>query len=329
MKKFLYCLFLIAYCSLQLSAQQTLSSKEMIGITPALPINMELPEPVKKILEHKLVQIATQNGFGSVSGEIALTADVITTDKQMTGTVPAQHILNIEVSFYILNLAEGVVIDETAVNLRGIDKSEKRAFIQAINRINPRSPAIRNFMNQSRKKIIDYYTTRTPALLVKAQSLAERGEYDEALSVLSAIPEGIDEYPAVADQMIAFYTKRMEKNAAAALQQAKAKIAIHDYEGALNDLAQIDPGTSSFTAATQLIESIKKSINEEEKAALEQEMKELEAERIAQQKAKEDAVELEKLRIDAARKIGEAYTEAQAKESITSQIAKWFADKNK
>lgn len=326
MRNFLFCIAILCYSTFYSQGQDVLSAKDMVAVTPVVPEGLDLPDYAKKALGHKLTQIATQNGFGSISGEIALTANVITTDKQVTGTVPAQYVVSLEVSLIIVNVLEGTIINEIAVQLKGIDKSENRAIIMAFNNLNPRSPAIRNFMNQCRKKIIDYYTTRIPALTAKAKSLTERGEYEEALAVLASIPESVDAYPAIADQMVAIYLKKIDKEGAAFLQNAKAKLAQQDAEGALDELIRIDPSSNHFTKAAEMIETIKQKADEKEKAELEQQMQQLEAEQAAQKKAREDEVMLEKLRIEAAKKAGENYTKTSTSD-MEKQVSKWFMER--
>lgn len=328
MRKFLYGIAILLLCSFYSQGQEVLSAKEMVAVTPVVPDGLDLPDYAKKALEHKLIQITTQNGFGSISGEIALTANVITTDKQVTGTIPAQYVVSLEVSLIVVNVLEGTIINEIAVPLKGIDKAENRAITMAFNNLNPRSPAIRNFMNQCRKKIIDYYTTRIPALTAKAKSLADRTEYDQALAVLASVPESVDEYPAIADQMVAIYMKKIDKDGTAFLQNAKAKLAQHDLEGALNELIRIDPSSNCFTKATEMIDAIKQKADEKEKAELEREMQQLEAEKEAQQKAQENQVMLEKLRIEAAKKAGENYTRTSSSD-MEKQVSKWFLERFK
>ncbi len=328
MRKFLYGIAILLLCSFYSQGQEVLSAKEMVAVTPVVPDGLDLPDYAKKALEHKLIQITTQNGFGSISGEIALTANVITTDKQVTGTIPAQYVVSLEVSLIVVNVLEGTIINEIAVPLKGIDKAENRAITMAFNNLNPRSPAIRNFMNQCRKKIIDYYTTRIPALTAKAKSLADRTEYDQALAVLASVPESVDEYPAIADQMVAIYMKKIDKDGTAFLQNAKAKLAQHDLEGALNELTRIDPSSNCFAKATEMIDAIKQEADEKEKAELEREMQQLEAEKEAQQKAQENQVMLEKLRIEAAKKAGENYTRTSSSD-MEKQVSKWFLERFK
>lgn len=330
MKNAVYCILILCYFTIGASAQQTLSSKDMVALTPAIATGLDLPDYAKKVLSQKMIQIVTQNGFGSSSGEIVLTANVAITDKQVTGTVPAQYIISMEVSLYVLNVLEGVVIDETSVTLKGIDKAENRAMVQAINSLNPKSPAIRNFMNQSRSKIIDYYTTRIPALVAKAKSLADRAEYEEALAVLSYIPESVDEYPAIADQMVKIYLKKADKDAQALIQEANAQLAVKDYPRALNALIAVDPSSAHFGTATKMINSITQTINAEQKAAMEAQLKQIEADKEARQKAQDDAVMLEKQRIEASKKAAENYNKSTSTtDALNEMVSKWFLGKFK
>lgn len=317
-------------CATTMFAQQQLTSKDMIGITPVVPYTMDLSPEVQKVLGQKLLQMVTQNGFGSFSGQFVLTSNVIVVDKQVTATVPAQFVVSLEVSVYLLNIAEMVIVDETSFEVKGIDKLENKAMIQAVNRINSRSPNVRTFMDQCRVKIVDYYKARIPALLAKAQSLSARDQYEEALSVLSVIPESVDEYPAIAEQMVVLYTKALDKEAAAQIQEAKAKMAIRDYEGAMDNLVSVDPSSTRFPEASKLIASIKQTIDAKEQAELAEKMKQYEMEMDAQQKRHDDAVALEKQRIDAAKQIGVAYSQAAAKEeSADAKVGKWFMGKFK
>lgn len=317
MKRFLICLLLLGGM-LQAHAQQTLSSEAMLGITPSLPSKMNIPEQARQVLLQKLRQIATQNGFGSFSGEFVLTANPILVDKMVSGGVPPQTLVELDISIYLVNIQEGIIVDEIGVSYKGMDKVEAKAFIRAIQNLNPRSPVIRTFMKSCREKITTYYTTRIPALLAKAKSLTERSLYREALATLSVIPETVNEYPAIADQMVTIYLKEIDKEAASILQEVKAALAIKDYEEALDLLVMIDPSSSRFTEASKIIDSIKEQLEAKELAKLE-----------AQQRAYDDKIMLEKMRLEAARKMGNTYAQETDAASVDEKLSNWFLGKFK
>lgn len=330
MKKILFFIGILCCCNWNGFGQQLLSSKEMVAITPAVSSELALPEYARKSLYQKLIQVVTQNGFGGTSGDLFLTANVIVTDKQVAATVPAQFVVSLEVSLYLLNLQEKVILAEMALPLKGIDKIEDRAIAQAINNMNPRNPTVRNFMSQCRTEVVDYYTTRIPALLAKARSLADRTDYAGALAVLAAVPESVDEYPAVADLMVSIYVQKIDKEAAAALQEASAQMAARDYIAALNALLAVDASSTHFGKAAKMIESVKQQLDAEAKAAAEAELAKYEAEMAARQKAHDDEVMLEKMRIEAAREEAVARKQSVAdSEMVDKLLATWFLEKFK
>lgn len=325
----LKCIFaFILLCTLSINVySQQLSSQEMVAITPMISDALELPDNAKKSLANKLTQMAVQNGFGSISGEFVLTANTVILNKQVTATAPPKYVVDLETSFFIVNVLEGTIVGETSVTTQGLDGQEHKAIIQAINQIKPKSPAIRKFMEESRAKIIEYYNTRIPALISKATSLADRHQYKEALTVLAAIPESVDQYSAVAEQMTSIYIKMLDRDATETIQKAKSKIALKDYEAALDELVKVDPSSSKSKEAYALIESIKKSIDEKEKAEMEERMQRYEDSKEAALRAYDDKVMLEKMRIESAQKVG--VENAKNQSSVKTGLNDWFMGKFK
>lgn len=318
MKQLVVLVMFLLSGALSVSAQQTLSAEEMIGVTPALPSKMDIPEAARKVLLQKLRQTATQNGFGSYSGDFVLTANPLLVDKSVAEVIPPRTLIELEISVYLVNIQEQIIVDEVAISSKGLNNNETKAFIQAIQGLNPRSATMRTFMKSCREKITAYYTTRVPALLAKAKSLAEREQYREALGVLAAVPESVDEYPAIADQMVAIYLKEIDKEAATILQEVKAVLAKKDYERALDLLVVIDPSSTRFTEASKLIDSIKDSIDAEEKARLEE-----------RQRAMDDKMKLEKMRLEAAQKMGVSYAQETGADDVEDKLTSWFLGKFK
>lgn len=323
MKKLILSVLALCAAVPALLAQQTLSSKEMIGITPMVSNYVELPTDAQKSLGVKLSQMATQNGFGSNSADFILTANVVMLDKQATATAPVKFITELEVSVYVLNVVEQIAIDEMSFVVKGIGDYENKAVISAINQIKPKSTNARIFMDNVREKIIQYYNTRIPALIAKAQSLADRAQYEEALWVLGSIPEAVDQYPMVAEQMTAIYMQMIDRDAKMAIQDAKSYIALRDYESALNSLMWIDPNSTHYPEVTKLINQVKAAVDEKERIAMEDKLK-------AYEDSREDAQrqhDLNKLAIDAAKKVGTE--QAKTETSVAKKLNDWFLGKFK
>lgn len=306
-----------------LSAQNTFSSKDMIGITPMLSSYLDLPSDAIRSLELKLTQIATQNGFGSYSGQFVLTSNVVLINKEATATAPIQHLVKLEVSFFVVNVMENVIVDEMSYEVQGIDRLENKAFIRAINEIKPKNAQVRLFMNNVREQIITYYNTRIPALLAKAKGLSDRTEYDEALAVLASIPESVDQYPMVAEQMVAIYQKKIDREANSLLIEAKGYMALGDYENAIYYLSCVDPNSSKFKEAHGMLNQIRGELTAQQAEAKQKEIEDME---VAMKKY-DDAVMLEKMRIESAQKVGVESAKSQG--SLADSLNKWFFGKFK
>lgn len=322
-------LTILLACTLNLMAQgEKLSSKDMIAITPMVSCALNLPDDAKASLGTKLGQMVTQSGFGSNSCQFVLTANVIVLDKQATATAPVQFMVNLEVSVYLLNVAEGVVIDETSFNVKGVDRLENKAVIQAINQIQPRSPKVSAWMNSCKEKIVAYYNTRIPTMMIKAKALADQNEYERAIEMLSGIPESVDQYQQVADMISAVYQKMIDRDAKAAILQAKGLITLKKYGEAFDALLAVDPTSSHSKEAFAMIEQVRQSIAASENAAYAARNKQYEEQKESAQRLHDDRVMLTKMQIQAAQKVGVEAAKSSSP-SVASAVTKWFLGKFK
>lgn len=304
------------------------TAEQRIAITPMVCEALDLPAEARAALNQKLLQMTLQNGFGSTGGPFVLTADVRTVDKQVTATAPPQYIVELEVLVYVVNLQEQLLAAETSFVVKSIQTSDTKAVIRAINQINARTPQVRAFMTAAREKIIDYYATRIPTIIAKAQSLANRGDYETALNVLSTVPESLDEYPMVAEKMTGIYTQMVDKYAAVSLQEAKSKLALRDYEGALESLLYVDPTSTRFDEATQMVDSIKGAIDAREQAQIQAQLEQMEAQRELALKMHDDEVMLKRMQIEAARKSSDSKLSSSDAET-QSALKEWLFGKLK
>ena len=262
MKKIILTIMAVLALGGAAAAQHTYSAQEMLPIMPVVPEGLVMQQDAKNALSVKLNQIVVQNGFGSAAGQFALVPNVIVVDKQMTRTAPEKYMIKLEVSLYVLDVIEQAIIAEKSFSLTGVDRLESRAIVQAMNQLNPRSATVRTFMGQTRAKIIDYYTTRLPVLVRKADALAEQGRYDEAYAILSSVPESVDGYSMILDRKTDIYKKFIEKSSAAALKDAQARIAAGDIDGAIEAVEGIDAESSSAAGIPDVVSKIRVKASE-------------------------------------------------------------------
>ncbi len=291
-----------------------------VALSPYVSYDItEVPEKAMKTLHSKLTAMVTANGFASIGNDLVITAVPTLLGLNVTATAPAQFVAEMEVEIFVLNNVEQVIIDQIIVPVRGIGQSEQKAMISAMGQLNARSRDVKEFMANIRSKVIEYYKGRIPAIITKANSLAEMAKFDEALTVLAAVPESLDEYPQIAGLMVDIYKKRIDREAQQLITVAKARIAEGDKYAAMDQLVKVDPFSSLSKDATKLINQMKANADAQLQKQIELKMMEMEQ----QQREYEDSIELERMQIEASREI------ALVQEDQASKFSSWFFGKLK
>lgn len=266
------------------------SAQSKIAIAPFVSEELDVHESIKSTLEKKLMQMATQNGFGASSSAFVITPSLDIIDKYATATVPSQFVVEMEVSFFVVNIVEDIIVSEISYEVKGVDTSEQKAIKAAINQVNVKSPRVRKFMEASRAKIVEYYADRVPVILEKAEAQANIGEYENALATLNAVPESVEGYSMVLDKMTEIYLKKVDKDAKMVLQEAKAKMALKEYNVAMDKLLKIPPTCSYFEEASNMFDNIKSDFEEDEKRRYEVKIQRMEVMKEASIAFKKDKV---------------------------------------
>ena len=158
------------------------------------------------------------------------------------------------------------------------------------------NPQVTKFINEGKQKIIDYYDHEGEAMLKKANYLAKKKEYEEALWIVSLIPQQSKHYDAALQAGLDIYQQYINnecniylaaaRQAWAAEQNSKGAAAAGEY------LANILPDAGCYDEAMELYNEIKGKVLDDWKFEM---------------KKYQDGVDLEKMRIDASRQVGVAY----------------------
>lgn len=242
-------------------SQSTVSAEKLVGITAATPDDLDIPDDACKSLLNKLRSIASRSGYGSTSSAFFLVGEPYIIDKQMTPTVPAQFVVDVELSLYIYNNYDSVIVHEITIPLKGIHRLENKAMIAAINTLQPTNPNVRKFMNTGREKIVDYYTAKTPKIIEKAQQLAKNEEYFEAIKLLNSIPEFIDQYSAVLNMTTQIYQKMLAIETTKLIKKANAEIIKGNFIDALTIIVEVNPISPNSDEAYALMTKIDSQLN--------------------------------------------------------------------
>ena len=265
---------LLLFVSMSVNAQ---SAAKSIPLTPMVSDVLELHATTKNALQQKLTQMALQNGMAARNGDFILTSSISVVENETTASIPPMYAVKIDVMFYVVNLIDNLVMAESTVTVKGVDSNENKAILRAINQINPRSEQSKAFIEEARNNIIDYYSTRVETLEMKAQALADKGQYEEALAVLDQIPDCVPAYEEVIGFNNKIFTSWVDSEADALIADAKKSLALGRYDEAYNSLLNVNPLSTKMPEVNDLSRKINSRIAAAEKAAAESKAKEQEA----------------------------------------------------
>jgi hypothetical protein len=309
MKRLLMTLALPALMFAGAYSQNSLDKTDDLGriaIAAVVPEEVTtVPSGAASILENKMRQIAAQNGLGAseAGSRFVIVPGVNILTKDITPTAPPQQALTVEFVFYIVDAVSQTIFSQTSLQFKGVGQSEEKAMINVIRNINPKQGQFKGFVDKGKQKIIEYYNSKCDVFLKNAQSLASQRKYEEALYLLSGVPDVCREcHDKSTDLSIEIFKQYEDYTCGQYLAAAKAAWANIDHDKAAENLAHIYPDSKCYSEAQALVDEIKKKLLEDGKVW------------DFKIKRYNDQIDLEKQMLSAIRDIGVSYTQAAVAE---------------
>lgn len=221
-------LFLLASISL-LQAQDNDNTQDnndvLLGVF--VPEQAErIPPNVKRLLETRLYQMVTANGISGnlFSPRFFLLPKIAVLDKEILGTAPPRVVLNLELTILVgdIEKEKGNVFETETIMLKGVGQNEQKAYISAIKNIKPKNPILVNFLERTKKEIINYYEQYCDAVQKKAFALEAQDQTDEAVIVIANIPISSQCYIKNEQKIRKFYQQVLDQQCDQKLNQARA-----------------------------------------------------------------------------------------------------------
>ncbi|MDR2919184.1 MAG: hypothetical protein LBV72_07465 [Tannerella sp.] len=262
----------------------------------------ELPEGADSYLENKMRQIAVSNGLaaGPEFTQFAITPKIHLVEKEILPGPPRNFVYSMDVTLYIADFWGEKVFASTTVNVKGVGSNETKAYTDGLKKINANNKDIQAFVSTAKDKIVDYYDNHYPDIIKKAQSMAGMKNYDEALFQLMAVPSCSKGYDAALKASAVVYQQYVDHLCDQNLNRAKmawaAQQNAYGAEEAGEYLTYIYPDAKCYGEATKLYKEIKGKVLDDWKFVM---------------KMYNDAVSLEKQRINAWKEVGVAYGRGQ------------------
>jgi len=346
MKKLIFFLLIIA-STIGSNAQVKLDDFGRIILNTYLPDNIAVSAEAKGLLITKLNQITSNNGMGGsqANPRFIITANVNVGTKDIIAGPPQMIAQNIDVTLFIGDALTNVIFSNVTLSLKGVGTNENKAFIEAFKTINPKNKEVAAFLEEGKKKIIDYYATQCDFIIKDAQTLVKQEKYDEAIYQLALVPEVCQEcYFKCLDTLSSIYQQKIDAACKIKLNEAKVTWTAaqnpNGAEKAGDILSTINPLASCQNEVTTFIKTIDAKLKADEKARWEFKMKqyadkiaaEKEQIRIAGEKGKRDDAyrenlssrnfELDKIHSNNSREIAVEYARNQP-ETVTYNNIYW------
>lgn len=236
-------------------AQSSSSALDMITITPSISPD-DFEADIQKVLFNKLLQTVTQKGVGGVDSRYLITPKISILTSDATTTSPPQYLVSAELMLAIWDYVGGAIIGELTIPIKGVDMSQKRAMLMAINQFNPRSATVRKFVGDARAKIDEYYTNNMATILKQVEVLIAQEKYKEANDILMSVPMGTPAYEQSSDAILAIVEMMAQKSCNTSLAMAQRAFDIGDYDQAKRLVMAIKAGSPCDEQATILAQQI-------------------------------------------------------------------------
>lgn len=278
-------------------AQSSLGKTDDLGrvaISAIVPDEAGVPGGAQQMLQNKMMQIATSNGLGSVAGsQFAMVPMISIISKDVTPTAPPMVAINMELSFYIIDIQSQTIFSQTSIALKGVGKSDDAAYAQALKNVNPRLGQFRGFIEKGKEKIIEFYNSQCDVIISRSKALAGQKNYEEALYTLMSVPdisrECFDKCMAISMDI---YQEYANQQCNVYLSAAKAAWAGKDLPKVEENMGKITPDMECYPQAEQLIAQITAAVEAEGASSWSFKMQRY-----------DDSVDMQKMKIEAGRDV--------------------------
>ena len=246
-------------------------------------------------------QLGDSNGMADAAGLFVVTPTLTITDDGAVDTgMTTLHVLRADLTLSVKNLFEDTVFGSQTISLQANGKSIEACMRSLINKVNVNDARFAKLIGDVQQGIADYYTRQMPKILAKVNSLVAREEYEDAMAALAVIPESVDEYEAVEDLKVQVYDKLLAGEVTRAVAQADILVRQGDIDGALELCRACNPVSPNYGEVIRFLNRLDAQAAAAEAAAMEQELRKMDAEAMRARTQQEAAVEAQSLKAERA-----------------------------
>lgn len=240
-----------------------------LSIAPAhLVSDYQLPEKIDNSLKQRMLSVLSREGIGAEAerSAIALVPRVAILNEENTGGYQPTYKMDLELIFSLVDLYDGTVFFSHNFRQQSKGTSKANAIAKALSAIDLNGSEFASFIASAQGKALEYLERTVKIRISQAQTARKAGNYAEAISLLSSLPERLPSYPKVLQEMTACYDAYREQRGKELLLEAQGVWAsTQTLEGAEQVaalLAEIPTGSSSFAGAKRLMADIAKRVKD-------------------------------------------------------------------
>lgn len=286
----------------------------------ALVVDENIPEEATRQLETKLQSALTANGYADngYTERFVLTAKVNITQKDIASTTPVRISEKMDIILMVGDVVENKNFASVTIQTTGIGINDNKAFISAFHKINGNNPQIQQMLNDAKTKITDYYTVHCPEIIMRAQGLVSKQAFDEAISLLTSVPNLCEDcFIKCQQQSIAIYQQKIDYEATELLEKAKTIWATHQNVDGANKVAdiigQINPQSTHYAQVVSMREIVSAKLNADERRDWDFKMKQYEDKQLFKRSI-----------IDTVKTVGVAWAQHQPSTIYKTIVRSWW-----
>ena len=264
-----------------------------------------VPEAVNSRLEAKLTRALSKAGIVAApyDAQFFIAGRFDDAYNDIISGPSQKVVVKTTLTLYIGDADNQKVFASESFDLKGVGGSDEQAYTRALNQISATNTKLVDFIRKGKDKIIDYFDTNYATYINNARKAMAARDYDQALFYASSIPSCCRGYAEANALAMKIYSDNTNYMGEKLLAQAKAARAADPTDAGAREahkyLSQIDPSASCSSAANSLSSQISKTTQ-----------KQWEFENIQKHN---DAIALEKQRINAAKEVAVAWAKSRPK----------------
>jgi hypothetical protein len=163
----------------------------------------------------------------------------------------------------LINMFSSEVLAVREVTLTGAGNNLEEATKKTLAGIRRNNPSLAKVTNEFRQSIATYYQNNCTNILETANESANRGDFQEAFSLLQAIPAGTPCFKDVSDKKNGYFQQLQEFQCLNILTKAEAASANNDQHTALNLLSSISANSPCFEKSNEAITALESKVDEQ------------------------------------------------------------------